>query len=64
MKKYPPTHTKAGKPLIRHRQGNGQFKKPPPSPAQPPVVDKPIAPAELDQDSGQGYNPHHEDIQQ
>jgi hypothetical protein len=59
------THTKAGDPLIRHRQGNGQFKQPPPAPAQPAVVDKPLAPAELDQDSGQGYNnPNHEDIQQ
>ncbi len=64
MKKLTPTHTLTGGPLIRHRHGNGQFKKPPPAPSHPAMVDRPLAPAELDQDSGQGYNPHSEDIQQ
>jgi hypothetical protein len=64
MKKLTPTHTKSGEPLIRYRQGNGQFKEPPPAPSQPAVVDRPLAPAELDQDSGQGYNPNHDNIQE
>ena len=71
--KSSPTHTKTGHPIIRHRQADGQFKSPtapptpkrPSKPSSPPALTKkPLQPAELDQDSGQGYNPNRENIQQ
>jgi hypothetical protein len=51
------TQTKTGQLKSRHRHADGSFKTP------PGRGNKPLAPASLDQDSGQGYNPHHENIQ-
>lgn len=54
--KRKPTHTKKGEPKITHRSGSGRFKAEPKG-SGPEVGKKPIAPAELDQDPGGGYNP-------
>jgi hypothetical protein len=58
------THTKSGHPKIRHRQADGEFKAPPPAQTPASTGKKPLAPAEFDQDSGQGYNRNREDIQE
>ena len=58
------SHTKKGAPKITHRKGNGQFKTDPPKGSGPTIGKKPIAAAELDQDSGNGYRIGRTDPQQ
>jgi len=51
------THTKDGRPKIRHRKGDGTFKAPPPKQSGPSVGEKPLAPPDVEHDAGGGYRP-------
>jgi len=51
------THTKDGRPKIRHRKGDGRFKAPPPKQSGPSIGEKPLTPADVEHDDGGGYRP-------